>query len=121
MDQLKLQENTPTRDTYREFEQYLKKNCKQTLPVVVVDDRNMKVSTVDLSMASLKVKYGDLVTTAIVDYVNQLTLEGVKQLDKLDWKVQMHLATMLKNTIARKYKVLVVSPYQVDETGATRL
>ncbi|WBF79318.1 hypothetical protein IACHDJAJ_00079 [Aeromonas phage vB_AdhS_TS3] len=121
MDQLKLMEDLPTRNTYRDFEQHLRKNCKQILPVVVVDDRTMKVSTIDLSMASLKAKYGDLLTTAIVDYVNQLTLEGVKQLDKLDWKVQMHLATMLKNNIARKYKVLVMSPYQVDETGATRL
>lgn len=121
MDQLKLMEDTPTRETYRGFEQHLRKNCTQILPIVVVDDRTMKVSTIDLSMASLKAKYGDLLTTAIVDYVNQLTLEGVKQLDKLDWKVQMHLATMLKNNIARKYKVLVLSPYQVDETGATRL
>jgi hypothetical protein len=121
MDQLKAAEEPPTRDLFQSYEKYFKQHLKQILPVVVIDDRNLKISTIDLVLTTLKAKYPGLVTTVIVDYVNQLILEGVKTLDRLDWKVQTQLATMLKNTIARKQKVLVISPYQVDENGATRM
>ena len=121
MDQLKALEDAPTMEFYQQQEQYQSKHLNQILPVVVIDDRNLKISTIDLVVTSLKAKFGDLVTTVIVDYVNQLIIEGVKTLDRLDWKVQTQLATMLKNNIARKLKVLVISPYQIDENGATRL
>ncbi|AVR76100.1 putative replicative DNA helicase [Aeromonas phage AhSzw-1] len=121
MDQLKALEEPPTRDLFQSHETYFKQHLKQILPIVVIDDRNLKISTIDLVLTTLKAKYPGLVTTVIVDYVNQLILEGVKTLDRLDWKVQTQLATMLKNTIARKQKVLVISPYQVDENGATRM
>lgn len=121
MDQLKALEEPPTRDLFQSHETYFKQHLKQILPIVVIDDRNLKISTIDLVLTTLKAKYPGIVTTVIVDYVNQLILEGVKTLDRLDWKVQTQLATMLKNTIARKQKVLVISPYQVDENGATRM
>lgn len=121
MDQLKALEDAPTMEFYQQQEQYQSKHLNQILPIVVIDDRNLKISTIDLVVTSLKAKFGDLVTTVIVDYVNQLIIEGVKTLDRLDWKVQTQLATMLKNNIARKLKVLVISPYQIDENGATRL
>lgn len=121
MDSLKELQEPPTRQDFQQIEQHLKKHSQQILPIVVIDDRNLKISTIDLVLTSLKAKYGELVTTVIVDYVNQLVIEGVKTLDRLDWKVQTQLATMLKNNIARKLKVLVISPYQIDENGATRL
>lgn len=121
MDQLKAREEPPTREIFQDYEKHLKQHSKQIIPVVVIDDRNLKISTIDLVLTTLKAKYPGLVTTVIVDYINQLILEGVKTLDRLDWKVQTQLATMLKNTIARKQKVLVISPYQVDENGATRM
>ena len=121
MDSLKALEEQPTVSTYRELETELRKQFEQILPVMVIDDRNLKISTIDLVISSQKQKYGDLLTTVIVDYVNQVTIEGVKTLERLDWKVQIQLATMLKNNIARKLKVLVISPYQIDDNGEARL
>jgi len=37
-----------------------------------------------------------------------------------DWKIQTIIAKQLKN-LARKYEILIVSPYQIDSTGEARL
>jgi hypothetical protein len=51
-----------------------------------------------------------------VDYINQIVLEGT---DQYDWKPQIEISKKLKN-LARKYEIVLVSPYQIDATGEAR-
>jgi hypothetical protein len=53
---------------------------------------------------------------AVVDYINQIVLEGT---DQYDWKPQIEISKKLKN-LARKYEIVLVSPYQIDATGEAR-
>lgn len=86
-------------------------------PLIVIDDRNLSLTAVDLHIGKLKAKYGDKFRLAVVDYVNQLVLEGK---DMYDWKTQIELSKGLKN-VGRKHNVAIVSPYQIDATGEARL
>jgi len=86
-------------------------------PLIVIDDRNLNLTSIDLHIGKLKAKYGDKFRVAVVDYVNQIVLEGK---DMYDWKTQIELSKGLKN-IGRKHEVGIVSPYQIDATGEARL
>jgi len=50
----------------------------------------------------------------VVDYLNIVKVE-----DRMDWKSQINISDSLK-TLARKYKVIMISPYQIDATGEAR-
>lgn len=89
-------------------------------PLIIYDDSQLKVSSIDVHLSALKSKYGNRLTIAIIDYLNQLRMEGVDFTDRLDWKNQIHLATALKS-LSRKNDCVVFSPYQVTETGEARL
>ncbi len=86
-------------------------------PLIVIDDRNLSLTAVDLHIGKLKAKYGDKFRLAVVDYVNQMVMEGK---DMYDWKTQIELSKGLKN-VGRKHDVSIVSPYQIDATGEARL
>jgi hypothetical protein len=105
------------RDRYR-FEEALVRNCKlkQDNQMIIVDDRALSLSTLDLQLGKIKSRFGDKFTVAVVDYVNQIVVEGV---DKYDWKPQIAVSTKLKD-FARKYNIVLVSPYQIDATGEAR-
>lgn len=118
-------------DGMAEFEEYtsmhdyvpmFSKLSKRELvhPLIIVDDRDLKLSTVDLTCTTLKNKYGDMFTMFIVDYINQIRVDGVHEKDKLDWQAQILISTKLKN-LTRKLDVAGISPYQVDDTGQARL
>lgn len=100
------------------FEQTLVRNCKlkEDGRMVIVDDRNLSLTSIDLHLGKLKAKYGDKLRAAVVDYLNQIVIEGA---DMYDWKPQIMVSKGLKN-IARKHKVLIVSPYQIDASGEAR-
>ena len=104
---------------FNEFEKSLIK-LPLVHPLIIYDDSQLKISSIDVHLSALRTKYGDKLTMAIVDYLNQLRMEGVEFTDRLDWKNQIHLATALKS-IARKNDCVVFSPYQVTETGEARL
>ena len=56
----------------------------------------------------------------IVDYVNQVKLSKFNpSKGQYDWDQQIEISKFLK-TMAQKYKVPVVSPYQVDQSGEAR-
>lgn len=88
-------------------------------PLYIIDDRELKLSTVDITGTTLKVKHGEDMSMLIVDYVNQLNIDGSKD-DKLDWKNQITASAKLKS-LARKLEVVVASPYQIDDKGEARL
>ena len=70
-----------------------------------------------LHIGKFKAKFGDKLTTVVVDYLNQIVIEGNH--NKFDWQPQVIIAGKLKE-LARKYDIVMVSPYQIDDTGVTR-
>lgn len=106
------------KDNYKLEEDLIRNfSLKKNNQMIIVDDRNLTVSTMDLVLSKAKSKFGDSLGVVIVDYINQIVIEGNK--DKYDWKSQIEIATKLKN-LARKYGVPIVSPYQIDDSGQTR-
>lgn len=84
--------------------------------MIIVDDRDLTLSSIDLHIGKAKSRFGDKLKLVVVDYVNQIVLEGS---DQYDWKPQIEVSKKLKN-LARKYEVAMVSPYQIDASGEAR-
>jgi replicative DNA helicase len=105
------------RDRYR-FEEQLVRNCKlkDDNQMIIIDDRALSLTALDLHLGKIKSKFGEKFTVAVVDYINQIVVEGA---DKYDWKPQIAVSTKLKD-LARKYEIIMVSPYQIDATGEAR-
>lgn len=104
---------------YIKFEQQLKKTCiqKDIGKVIIIDDRDLSLATIDTKLSALKARYGDKLKMAIVDYVNQVVVGG--STDAYDWKDQIIISKTLKN-FSRKHDLCLVSPYQMDENGKAR-
>jgi|TARA_R110000822_G_scaffold12171_7_gene44101 hypothetical protein len=102
-----------------DFQDELQSTCKEKDEgrIIILDDRDLTISTLDVKVSSYKSRYGDLLTLVVVDYINQLVLEPGA--DPYDWKTQITLGKLLKNQ-ARKNDVCLVSPYQMDDNGGTR-
>ena len=102
-----------------EFEQKLirEKTLKEDNQLVIIDDRALSLASIDLHIGKLKAKFGDKLTTVVVDYLNQVVLEG--SFNQFDWQPQVIISKKLKE-IARKYDVIMISPYQIDASGEAR-
>ena len=105
------------RDRFK-FEENLVRNhqLKADNQMIIVDDRDLTLSSIDLHIGKAKAKFGDKLGVVVVDYINQIVLEGA---DQYDWKPQIEVSKKLKN-LARKYEVVMVSPYQIDASGEAR-
>jgi replicative DNA helicase len=105
------------RDRFK-FEHDLVRNCslKPDNQMIIVDDRELTLSSIDLHIGKAKAKFGDKLKLVVVDYINQIVLEGS---DQYDWKPQIEVSKKLKN-LARKYEIVMVSPYQIDASGEAR-
>lgn len=105
------------RDRFK-FEEMLVRNfqLKKDNQMIIVDDRDLTLSSIDLHIGKAKAKFGDKLGVVVVDYINQIVLEGA---DQYDWKPQIEVSKKLKN-LARKYEVVLVSPYQIDASGEAR-
>jgi len=56
----------------------------------------------------------------VVDYINQIKLSKMpSKKGQYDWTEQIEVSKFLK-TMAQKYKVPIVSPYQIDASGEAR-
>ena len=102
---------------FYELDSNLMKNHEIGHPLIIVDDAELRLSTIDVSLAKFKAKYGDLLTVAVIDYLNEVKLDGKH--DPYDWVYQKEVATGLKN-LARKHDCAVISPYQVSDSGEAR-
>jgi hypothetical protein len=105
------------------FERNLRhsKHLKHNNQIIIVDDRELTLPSIDLTVQKLKSVHGDKLKVVAVDYLNVVTLGGMSALsDMYEWKDQMLISKGLKD-IARKHKVTIVSPYQISEDGAARL
>lgn len=105
------------RDRFK-FEEELVRNfqLKADNQMVIVDDRDLTISAIDLHIGKMKAKFGDKLAVVVVDYVNQIVLPGT---NAYDWQPQIEVSKKLKN-LARKYEVVMVSPYQIDANGEAR-
>ena len=105
------------RDRYK-FEETLVREhqLKPDNQMIIVDDRELTLSSIDLHIGKAKARFGDKLKLVVVDYLNQIVLEGS---DQYDWKPQIEVSKKLKN-LARKYEIVMVSPYQIDANGEAR-
>jgi replicative DNA helicase len=105
------------RDRFK-FEETLVRNfaLKPDNQMVIVDDRDLTLGNIDLHIGKMKARFGDKLAVIVVDYINQIKIEGSSQ---YDWQPQIEVSKKLKN-LARKYEVVVVSPYQIDASGEAR-
>jgi len=105
------------RDKYK-FEATLvrERRLKPDNQMIIIDDRALTLTSLDLHLGKLKGKFGDKFTVAVVDYLNQIVIEGGSQ---FDWQPQIVISKKLKE-LARKYDIVMVSPYQIDASGEAR-
>lgn len=106
-----------TKDKYK-FEQKLvrEKQLKPDNQMIIIDDRELTLTGLDLHLGKLKSKFGDKLTVCVVDYLNQIVIEGASQ---YEWMPQIEISKKLKN-LARKYELVMISPYQIDANGEAR-
>ena len=106
------------RDQYQ-FEANINRYCKlkEDNQMVIVDDRALTLSSIDLHLGKMKARFGDKFGIAVIDYLNQIVIEGAKS--QFDWQPQIDVSKKLKE-LARKYDIVIVSPYQIDATGEAR-
>lgn len=100
------------------FEQELNKlPLKNKNRMIIVDDRQLSTTSIDLHLQKLKSQFEDNLSLVIIDYINQVTIPG--NTDIYDWKTQIELSKFLKN-MARKYDIAIVSPIQIDDNNIIR-
>jgi len=90
---------------------------KEDNQVIIVDDRSLSLTSIDLQLQKAKAQFGDRLGLVVVDYVNQIETGAGK--DLYDWQSQIFASKKLKE-FARKYDVAMISPYQIDDNGTTR-
>jgi hypothetical protein len=92
------------------------KQLKPDNQIIIVDDSSLTLSSIDLHLGKLKAKFKDKFTVCVVDYLNQIVIEGASQ---FDWQPQITISKKLKD-LARKHQIVMVSPYQIDASGEAR-
>ena len=92
------------------------KQLKPDNQMIIIDDRALTLTNLDLHLGKIKAKFGDKFTVAVIDYLNQIVVEGASQ---FDWQPQIIISKKLKE-LARKHDIVMVSPYQIDSTGEAR-
>jgi len=92
------------------------KSLKPDNQMIIIDDRALTITNIDLHLGKLKARFGDKLKVGVIDYLNQVHIEGV---NLFDWQPQIMVSKKLKE-LARKHNMLLFSPYQVDATGEAR-
>lgn len=112
-----VEEFKRTRNKFQ-FESRLvrEKQLKPDNQMIIIDDRALTLTNLDLHLGKVKARFGDKFTVAVVDYLNQIVVEGASQ---FDWQPQIIISKKLKE-LARKHDIVIVSPYQIDATGEAR-
>ena len=102
------------------FEADLNRNhkLKADNQIIIIDDRSLSLAALDLHLQKIKAQFGDKFTVATVDYLNQIQVPGMEN-GMYEWTNQIFISKKLKE-YARKYDIAIISPYQIDDTGATR-
>jgi replicative DNA helicase len=111
-----LYENYLEHNDYEQFERELVhvKDLKPENQMIIVDNQHLTLANIDLTVHKYKTQFEDKLKLVVVDYLNQIDME-----DKYAWKNQIEMSSQLK-AIARKYDIILVTPYQIDKTGEAR-
>lgn len=113
----KVREFLRHRDKYKfEIELVREKHLKQDNQLIIIDDRALTIAALDLHLGKIKAKFGDKFKVGVVDYLNQVSIDG---LSMFDWQPQVLVSKKMKE-LARKHDVVLFSPYQVDAGGEAR-
>lgn len=88
--------------------------------IIIIDDPELKLSSIDMYLTNLKAKYGNKLGIVVVDYINQVVVDGCDNANMYDWKNQVVIAKRLK-ALARKHGVTIFAPYQIDDSGEARM
>ena len=101
---------------YEKFEIDLIRSKKLKLDnqLIIVDNQNLSLADIDMNIQKFKNQFGDKLKTVVVDYINQISIPDI-----YDWKTQIMLSNKLKE-FARKYEIVMVTPYQIDKSGEAR-
>lgn len=101
---------------FKTFEYNLVRECKlkPDNQLIIVDNQRLTLADIDMNIQKFKSQFGDKLKTVIVDYVNQIEIEDI-----YNWKQQITLSKQLKN-FARKYDIVMITPYQIDKEGEAR-
>ena len=62
------------------------KELKADNQMIIIDDRALTLSSIDLHLGKLKAKFGEKLTVCVIDYLNQIVVEGSGQ---FDWQPQV--------------------------------
>lgn len=102
---------------FYDLDRELMRNHEEIHPLIIVDDSDLRLSSIDVSLSKFKSKYGDKLTMGIVDYINEVRLQSAE--DPYSWTYQLELARGLKR-LARKHDCAIISPYQMNDDGSAR-
>lgn len=116
LDSEEIYEDFKTHRNYEKFEIDLlsSKKLKQDNQFIIVDNQNLTLPDIDMNIQKFKTRYGDKLKVVVVDYLNSINIPDI-----YNWKVQITLSRKLKE-FARKYDIVLVTPYQVDSSGEAR-
>lgn len=105
---------------FYDMERELMERFEVHTPMVIIYDPELSITTIDVETNKLYARYGDRLTTLIVDYINQVRLSGADSMSQYDWKDQMVVSKSFKG-INQKYNTAGISPYQIDQQGNARM
>lgn len=106
---------------FYELEQKLMTDFELHTPMIIIHDPELTTAKLDGIAYKTVSQYGEeKVPLIILDYLNQVRVEGTSETDMYDWKSQMIVSKSFKNTCA-KLNVGGVSPYQMDKDGKARM
>jgi replicative DNA helicase len=108
-------------DEYRQtkdFNKFERKLIDRTLipdnRIITIDNPGLTIANIDATLHTYKTRLEDKLKIVVVDYINQITAP-----DAFNWQSQINLSKKLK-ALARKYDVVMVTPFQISEDGKTR-
>lgn len=116
MDAEEIYRDYEKHNDYEKFEIDLikSKKLKPDNQIVIVDNQQLTLADIDMNIQKFKNQFGDKLKTVVVDYVNQISIPDI-----YEWKQQIMLSNKLKE-FARKYDIVMVTPYQTDASGEAR-
>jgi replicative DNA helicase len=95
-------------------EQIISRPLKPDNRMITIDNSVLTIANIDATLHTYKTRLEDKLKVVVVDYINQLTAP-----DSYNWQTQVNLSKKLK-ALARKYDVLMVTPFQTSEDGKVR-
>lgn len=104
-----------------EFDQKLMADFELHTPMIIIHDPTLTTAKLDgIAYKTVSQYSEEKVPLIILDYLNQVRVEGTGDTDMYDWKAQMIVSKSFKNTCA-KLNTAGVSPFQMDKNGNARM